>query len=138
VRETTGYGTDKILRELHPTLRKAAETYEKYVVELSKSSDALLRKYGKKIADQQYQQKRIADIAIDMFVGLCTLSRADAMVKGKHADAESAVAIAEVFTKQARRRMSRNVRGQLRNEDAQIDKLAGAILGKGAYPWDVI
>src|SRR5882724_10908441 len=65
VRETTGYGTDKILRELHPALRKAAETYEKYVVELSKSADALLRKHGKKIADKQYQQKRIADIAID-------------------------------------------------------------------------
>jgi acyl-CoA dehydrogenase family member 9 len=138
VRESTGYGTDKILRELHPALRKAAETYEKYVVELSKSADALLRKHGKKIADQQYQQKRIADMAIDMFVGLCTLSRADAMVKGKHADAESAVAIAEVFTKQARRRMSRNVRGLLRNEDAQIDQLAGTILAKGAYPWDVI
>ncbi len=138
VRETTGYGTDKILRELHPTLRKAAESYEKYVVELSKSADALLRKHGKKVADQQYQQKRIADLAIDMFVGLCTLSRADSLVKAKHADADSAVQIAEVFTRQARRRMSRNVRGLVRNEDAQMDSLAGTILQKGAYPWDVI
>ena len=138
VRETTGYGTDKILRELHPTLRKAAESYEKYVVELSKSADALLRKHGKKVADQQYQQKRIADLAIDMFVGLCTLSRADSLVKAKHADADSAVQIAEVFTRQARRRMSRNVRGLARNEDPQIDALAGMILEKGAYPWDVI
>ncbi len=138
VRETTGYGTDKILRELHPTLRKAAESYEKYVVELSKSADALLRKHGKKVADQQYQQKRIADLGIDMFVGLCTLSRADSLVKANHADAESAVKIAEVFTKQARRRMSRNVRGLTRNEDAQIDSLAGVILQKGYFPWDVI
>lgn len=138
VRETTGYGTDKILRELHPTLRKAAESYEKYVVELSKSADALLRKHGKKVADQQYQQKRIADLAIDMFVGLCTLSRADSLVKANHADADSAVKITEIFTKQARRRMSRNVRGLTRNEDAQIDSLAGVILQKGNYPWDVI
>jgi acyl-CoA dehydrogenase family member 9 len=138
VRETTGYGTDKILRELHPMLRKAAESYEKYVVELSKSADALLRKHGKKVADQQYQQKRIADLAIDMFVGLCTLSRADSLVKANHADADSAVKITEIFTKQARRRMSRNVRGLTRNEDAQIDSLAGVILQKGNYPWDVI
>lgn len=138
VRETTGYGTDKILRELHPTLRKVAESYEKYAVELSKSADTLLRKHGKKIAEQQYQQKRIADIAIDMFVGLCTLSRADSLVKANHADAESAVKIAEVFTRQARRRMSRNVRGLIRNEDAQMDSLAAAILQKGNFPWDVI
>jgi hypothetical protein len=59
-------------------------------------------------------------------------------VKTKHADAESAVTIAEVFTRQARRRMSRNVRGLARNEDAQIDALAGSILQKGNYPWDVI
>ena len=105
---------------------------------LTANADGLLRKHGKKIADQQYQQKRIADLAIDMFVGLCTLSRADSLVKANHADAESAVKIAEVFTRQARRRMSRNVRGLTRNEDAQIDSLAAAILQKGAYPWDVI
>lgn len=138
VRETTGYGTDKILRELHPTLRQAATTYEKYVVELSKASDALLRKYGKTITDQQYAQKRIADLAIDLFVGVCVLSRADSLVREKHADAESALQIAEVFTKQARRRMARNVRGLERNEDKTIDALAGKILAAGRYGWDVI
>lgn len=138
VRESTGYGTDKILRDLHPTLRKAAATYEKYVVELSKSADGLLREHGKKIAEKQYQQKRIADLAIDMFVGLCTLSRADSLSRAGHADAANAIRIAEIFTRQARRRMARNVRGLSRNEDAQIDALASAILRNGAYPWDVI
>jgi alkylation response protein AidB-like acyl-CoA dehydrogenase len=136
--EATGVGTDKILRELHPTLRKAAAVYEKYVVDLSQAGDALLKKYGKSIADQQHAQKRIADLAIDLFVGLCVLSRADTLVREKHADAASAVQIAEVFTKQARRRMSRNVRGMERNEDEAIEKLAGTMLEKGAYPWDVI
>jgi hypothetical protein len=46
--------------------------------------------------------------------------------------------IAEVFTKQARRRMFRNVRGIERNEDREIEALAGFILDRGAYPWDVI
>ena len=59
-------------------------------------------------------------------------------MKANHADADSAVKITEIFTKQARRRMSRNVRGLTRNEDAQIDSLAGVILQKGNYPWDVI
>ena len=45
--EATGFGTAKILRELHPDLRVAAATYEQFVVELSKSADALLREHGK-------------------------------------------------------------------------------------------
>jgi hypothetical protein len=73
-----------------------------------------------------------------MFVGLCTLSRADSLVRAKHAAAESAIAICEIFTKQGRRRMSRNVRALTRNEDEQIDKLARKIMEGGAYPFDVI
>ncbi len=137
-REATGIGTDKIGRELHPRLRKAAQVYEKYVVELSTASDQLLRRYGKGIAEQQYQQKRVADIAIDLFVGLCVLSRADALVAAQDPYADSAVAIAEIFSKQARRRMSRNARAVDRNEDPAFDKLAGMILEQGRYPWDVI
>jgi len=136
--EATGFGTAKILRELHPDLRVAAATYEQFVVELSKSSDALLREHGKRIADFQYQQKRIADIAIDMFVGLCTLSRADSLVRAKHPAAESAVAICEIFTHQAHRRMSRTVRALTHNEDEQVDKLAGKVLEVETYPFDVI
>lgn len=136
--ETTGYGTDKILRELHPSLRKAAATYEKYTVELSKAADALLRQYGKTIADQQHAQKRIADIAIDLFVGLCVISRADSLVRNDHPDKDSAVTIADVFTRQARRRLRRNVRGMTINEDRSLESLAQVILDKGAVGWDVV
>ena len=136
--QATGLGADKIIRELSPKLRKAAEVYEEYVVELARVSDLLLRKHGKGIADAQYQQKRVADIAIDMFVGLCTLSRADSLVKAKDPHAAQAESIALMFTKQARRRMARNVRGVEKNEDGEFDALAGFALDRGAYPWDVI
>lgn len=136
--QATGFGTDKILRDLAPALRRCAETYEKYTVELSKASDELLRKHGKNIADFQYQLKRVGDIAIDLFVGLCVLSRADSLVKANAPTAKQAVAIAEVFTQQAKRRMSRNIRAITKNEDGLVDQLAGYILETGRYPWDVI
>lgn len=138
MREATGYGTDRITHELPPRLRKVAATYEKYTMELSKSSDALLRRYGKKVADQQHAQKRLADIAIDLFVGLCVLSRADSLAQQSHPAAEEAMSIAEVFARQARRRMARNVRGLERNEDEAIEQLAGAVLAHDGYLWDVI
>jgi alkylation response protein AidB-like acyl-CoA dehydrogenase len=134
----TGFGSDRIIRQLAPELRKAAEIYEKYTIELARVADQLLRKHGKAIADFQYQQKRVADIAIDLFVGLCTLSRADALAKAGDRNAAQALSIAQLFARQARRRMARNVRSIERNEDQEFDALAGFALERGAYPWDVI
>jgi alkylation response protein AidB-like acyl-CoA dehydrogenase len=138
LRQSTGFGNDKILSKLDPRLKVAALVYEKYVVELSKAGDALLRMHGKKIADEQYQLKRIADVTIDLFVGLCTLARADALSKSDPKNGQQAVTIAAIFAQQAKRRMARNVRSMGRNEDDERDALAGFMLETGAYPWDVI
>jgi len=138
VRAATGYGTDRIEYPLAPPLRKLATVYEKYAVELARVSDALLRRHGKAIADQQHAQKRVADIAIDLFVGLCTLSRADYLLSQNDPVAATAVEAATLFTRDARRRMARNVRAVERNEDALLESVASTLLKKQAYPWDVI
>lgn len=138
MREVTGYGTDRIQYGLDPALQKLAAIYEKYAVELSKSSDQLLRRHGKAIADQQHALKRIADIAIDLFVGLCVLSRVDSLLKQGHSSAAQAVDIATLFSRQARRRMARNLRGLEHNEDTLTERLAAAVIERGSYAWDVI
>jgi alkylation response protein AidB-like acyl-CoA dehydrogenase len=137
-RQTTGLGIDRILTQLSPDLRKAATIYEKSVVELANASDALLKKYGKGIADQQHQLKRLADIAIDLYVGLCALSRAASLEKTDARHGAQAASIAYVFAKQARRRIARNVRAIDVNEDARLEKVAAMIAESGSYPWDVV
>ncbi len=138
MREATGYGIDRIVQELSPRLRRVAATYERHTVELSKSSDQLLRRYGKQAANQQHAQKRLADIAIDLFIGLCVLSRAHSLAQQSHTAASEAISIAEIFTRQARRRVACNVRSLERSEDVAIEQLAGAVLAHGGYMWDVI
>ncbi len=117
-----------------PELREAAAIYEKYTVELAKASDFLLRKYGKSIAGRQHALKRVADITIDLFVGLCVLSRATALAAEPGDAGRQAVGMAQVFARQAKRRMANNVRRIERNEDEEMDQLAGFILDKGAIP----
>jgi len=134
----TGIGTDRIARSLNPRLLKVAQVYERFTNELGSASDALLRTHGKNITEQQHALKRIGDLDIDLFVGLCVLSRATALVETGAANANEAILIAEVFTKQARRRMSRNVRGMSKNEDAQIEALAQFTLDKGGFDFDVL
>jgi hypothetical protein len=119
-------------------LRDAAGIYERYTVELARTCDFLLRKHGKSIADRQHALKRVADIAIDLFVGLCVLSRAAALAETPNENGSQAVAIARVFAQQAKRRMANNIRRAERNEDEEMNRLAGFILDKGSYPWDVV
>ena len=152
----TGVGRDKILAQMPQSLRKTAAIYERYTVQAARASEALLRKFGRSIADQQHALKRIADIAIDLFVGLCVTSRAAALAKGpaerdapgapgaqgrpgaQSGQGAQAVTIARIFARQAKRRMAENLRRLERNEDEEVNQLAGFILDKGRYPWDVI
>jgi acyl-CoA dehydrogenase family member 9 len=133
----TGVGRDKILGKIPAQLREATTTLEKYTVELAKACDYLLRKYGKSIAGRQHALKRVADMTIDLFVGLCVLSRATTLAAHPGEEGQRAMVIAHAFARQARRRLANNVRRIERNEDEEMDLLAGFILDKGRYPWDV-
>jgi hypothetical protein len=136
--QATGMGRDKILTPLPEALREAAGVFERYTVELAKASDHLLRKYGKSIANRQHDLKRVADIGIDLFVGLCVLSRAATLSKAPGPSGAQAIAAARIFAQQAKRRMANNVRRIVRNEDEELNQLAGFILDRGSYPWDVV
>ena len=47
-----------------------------------------------------------------------------------------AVAIAHMFSQQAKRRINRNLRAMLRNEDESAKSLATYICKVEGYPWD--
>ena len=104
-------GTDKILRELHPAPAQGGgdlREVRRRTVQGRRCAAAQARQEASPTSSTQ--QKRLADLAIDLFVGCCTLSRVDMLVRENDPEAESALDIAEMFTRQARRRMSRNVR----------------------------
>jgi alkylation response protein AidB-like acyl-CoA dehydrogenase len=135
----TGLGAAiKVSAPVAPALRPLVDIYENYARAASREAERLLRKYGRGISERQHAQRRIADLMIDLFVGLCVISRADSIIKSDPASAADVTHIAKVFTHQARRRMVRNVRGLAHNEDEAIEALAGSIIEKGRYPWDVL
>jgi acyl-CoA dehydrogenase family member 9 len=134
----TGIGSGSLKTQLAPELRPLAAIYENYARAAARAAEAALRKYGKSIFERQYVQKRIADLLIDLFVGLCVISRADSLIASRPDTRTQVIDVARVFSHQARRRMSRNIRGAALNEDHAMDALAGAVLERGSYPWDVI
>jgi alkylation response protein AidB-like acyl-CoA dehydrogenase len=135
----TGLGAAiKVSAPVAPALRPLVDIYQNYARATSREAERMLRKYGRGISERQHAQRRIADLMIDLFVGLCVISRADSIIKSDPASAADVTHIAKVFTHQARRRMVRNVRGLAHNEDEAIEALAGSIIEKGRYPWDVL
>jgi acyl-CoA dehydrogenase family member 9 len=134
----TGLGSSGLKTPLAAELRPLATIYENYAQAAARAAETALRKYGKGISERQYVQRRIADLLIDLFVGLCVVSRADSLIASQPETRAQVIDVARVFTHQARRRMVRNIRGATHNEDDAVDALAGTVLTRGSYPWDVI
>ncbi|NDC37516.1 MAG: acyl-CoA dehydrogenase [Proteobacteria bacterium] len=132
----TPMGRDRF--EVHESLKEAAQTLERYTSLFGGAVENTLRKYGKAIVGTQLITKRIADIAIDLYVGLCIVARVHTMIteRGQGACTQE-VAIANMFAKAAKRRMTQNLRRLERNEDELTLGLAGHILTLGKYPWDI-
>lgn len=138
VGQITSLGRDKI-GFVHPLLREEAEIYEQYTLELSKAADGVLRHFGKDIIGKQFTSKRFANATIDLFKGLCVLSRVSGMLESKgQAKCEQELGIARIFTQQAKRRMNQNLRRLKRNEDSLMKKLADFVVEKEGYIWDVL
>ena len=134
----TGLGSSGLKTQLAAELRPLATIYENYTQAAARAAESALRRYGKGISERQYVQRRIADLLIDLFVGLCVVSRADSLIASQPDTRAQVIDVARVFTHQARRRMVRNIRGATHNEDDAVDALAGTVLARGSYPWDVI
>jgi alkylation response protein AidB-like acyl-CoA dehydrogenase len=134
----TSLGQDRIIAAVPEVLRDDALIFEKYTLELARMTDVLLRRHGKSIIEKQFALQRAADVVIDLFVGLSVLSRVSAMTPDDSEQYEQALSIAHIFSQRAKRRMNRNLRAMLRNEDEAAKSLADYIFDKEGYPWDVL
>jgi hypothetical protein len=138
ITHVTSLGQDRIIAAVPEVLRDDALIFEKYTLELARMTDVLLRRHGKSIIEKQFALQRAADVVIDLFVGLSVLSRVSAMTPDDTEQYQQALSIAHIFSQRAKRRMNRNLRAMLRNEDESAKSLADYIFDKENYPWDVL
>ncbi len=134
----TSLGQDRIIAAVPEVLQDDALVFEKYTLELARMTDVLLRRHGKSIVEKQFALQRAADVVIDLFVGLSVLSRVSAMTPDDSEQYQQALSIAHIFSQRAKRRMNRNLRAMLRNEDESAKSLADYIFDQERYPWDVL
>ncbi|MGH7280262.1 MAG: acyl-CoA dehydrogenase family protein, partial [Polyangiaceae bacterium] len=70
----TALGRERMTRA-NQILNRESVVFEEYTGELAKNVDKMLRKHGKNIAEMQFTQKRIADMAVDLYGISAVLSR---------------------------------------------------------------
>jgi acyl-CoA dehydrogenase family protein 9 len=125
------------ITKAHPTLKKMAGVLEEYAVEFATQIEVLLRRHGKDIFLRQFAQKRVADIAIDLYAMCCILSRVTRALEEKGAGkCDLELSIAEAFFMRANRRIRGNFKAIDRNDDDAMKLIAAKAYELGKYPFD--
>ncbi|GAC1363703.1 MAG: hypothetical protein NVSMB47_15430 [Polyangiales bacterium] len=127
------------LHRVHPVLNKETVIFEEYTAELAKNVDKVLRKHGKEIAEMQYTQRRIADMAIDLYALMACLSRTTRAIEKKGEEgARREIELTTAFAGHAAERLATIVREFDKNDDELLKGIAGRSYQDGAYPFDVV
>jgi acyl-CoA dehydrogenase family protein 9 len=127
------------LQGISAVLEGESFVLEQGVAKLAQAVESTLSRYRKGIIEQQLATRRLADVATDLFVGMCVLSRVSSIIAQKgEPNAQDEVRIARIFTQMARVRISNNLKALVKNSDSQMLALADSVLAKGSYSWDVL
>ena len=120
--------------KVHPALKEEADQLAEVIHSLALGVESVLMSEGKAIIEKQFHQERLANAAIDIYLSICTLSRATAALEaagGDEAKAEPDVDCARLFVGAATRRARRSVRALSRNQDARQKAVASRALESG-------
>lgn len=131
-------GRDR-LDKAHPALRRETVLFEQYTEQLSRQVDKVLRRHGSEIAEMQYTQRRIADLAIDLFGIAATVSRTTrALEKKGDEGARREMNLCAAYANAAEKRMKGIVASFDENDDELLKGIATRAYGDGGYPFDVV
>jgi acyl-CoA dehydrogenase family protein 9 len=127
------------LSKSHPTLAREAVLFEEYTGHLAKSVDNVLRRHGKNIAEMQYTQKRVADVAIDLYAIASVISRTTRAIERRGEEgSRREIDLASVFVTSAKRRLAENIAAFEENDDELRKAIAQRTCTDGGYPLDVL
>lgn len=124
---------------VHPVLSREAVMVEEHVGHLARHVENTLRKHGRGIAQMQFVQRRVADVAIDLFALACCLSRATQAVE-RHGteNAWRHVEYARVFAGEASHRLRHNFESFEDNDDELRKEVSVRSYDDGKYALDLM
>ena len=90
--------------------------------------------YQAKMERKQGFLFRLVDIVMELFVMSAVVSRARRMQDDRHPEAAHALELADLFCRQARRRVKKSFASLWNNDDAKLNAVSSQLLA-GSYDW---
>ncbi|XP_023136575.2 very long-chain specific acyl-CoA dehydrogenase, mitochondrial [Amphiprion ocellaris] len=112
---------------VHPELAQSGELTVKAIEQFGVVVEEMLIKYGKKIIDEQFVLKRVADCAIDLYAMVVVLSRASRSLSQGHASAQYEKMLCETWCMEASDRVMRDIKLLRSGESRKLFKNLRAI-----------
>ncbi|XP_034020413.1 very long-chain specific acyl-CoA dehydrogenase, mitochondrial [Thalassophryne amazonica] len=123
-----GFGLGVTLQgTVHPELVQSGELTVKAIEQFGAIVEDLLIKHGKKIIDEQFVLKRVADCAIDLYAMVVVLSRASRSLSQGHASAQHEKMLCETWCTEAYERVMRDISSLHSSESKKLFKNLQAI-----------
>jgi acyl-CoA dehydrogenase family member 9 len=112
--------------QVHAALEKEAEKVADLVHDFALTVEDTILRSGKKIIERQFQQERMANVAIDIFLSVAVLSRTTWEIErlGSEDAAKAQLDCARIFIPMASRRARRNIRALRKNQDQRMRAIA--------------
>ncbi len=123
----------------HPLLAREAVMFEEATEQLGRAVDRALREYGREIAEIQYTQMRIANIAMDLYALAACLARTSQAIEQRgEAGARRDIDLTTMFATAAQGRIASNLARLENNDDELRKEIAARTYTDGGYPFDVL
>jgi acyl-CoA dehydrogenase family protein 9 len=137
-RAKNALGRDRFSKA-HPALARETTVVDHYVTELQNASERALRKHGKHIGEMQYTQRRIAEIAMDLYALSAVVARTTRALERRGVEgARRELNLATIFAAAAEKRLEDNVSAFSRNDDELRKAVASRAYDDGGYALDVL
>lgn len=112
---------------VHPELAHSGDLTVKAIDQFGGVIEDLLLRHGKKIIDEQFVLKRVADCAIDLYAMVVVLSRASRSLNQGHPSAQHEKMLCETWCVEAHERITQDLRSLSSSQSAQLFKNMRAI-----------
>lgn len=123
----------------HPLLSREVALIEQYAAELGRMVDRALRKYEKAVAERELMQRRVAEVAVDLYALTACVSRTTSDIQrlGEQGAARQ-LALTSAFASLAEERLRQRVASFDKNNDEPLMALAEQAYADRGYPFDIV
>ena len=112
-----GYVAPERLESIAAELAAEADLVRRYTRSFAAAAETFLTRYGKQILERQYQQERLANVAVDLYTSLAVLSRATSSLRRQRPGSAEEVRLARSFVQSAKYRIVGELKEMEKNRD---------------------